>query len=279
MFIGVILCNLIVVLLAFCGVVNVYNCLTSMEQEMGVDVFMESFVPACIPLFMAACLFMLVQIACQIQRMNIELKMQRGSDVPSSSAASARTQARKPNRAAPDAEETRDYFSLEDERKPSRANRSPRPVDRGTRPLKTPPAQPPLDAWSGSSERFGASSSVLPARAAAVVAASPASAAPSAEPSASPAAAATAGSASVAGAPTSSPEDWPAAPSPEARPAASSPGARVAASSPVDRPAAQTSAPSRSEDATSDGKGGTSSSGSSASRTKRSSAPSFFSLD
>lgn len=279
MFIGVILCNLIVVLLAFCGVVNVYNCLTSMEQEMGVDVFMESFVPACIPLFMAACLFMLVQIACQIQRMNIELKMQRGSDVPSSSAASARTQARKPNRAAPDAEATRDYFSLEDERKPSRANRSPRPVDRGTRPLKTPPAQPPLDAWSGSSERFGASSSVLPARAAAVVAASPASAAPSAEPSASPAAAATAGSASVAGAPTSSPEDWPAAPSPEARPAASSPGARVAASSPVDRPAAQTSAPSRSEDATSDGKGGTSSSGSSASRTKRSSSPSFFSLD
>lgn len=279
MFIGVILCNLIVVLLAFCGVVNVYNCLTSMEKEMGVDVFMESFVPACIPLFMAACLFMLVQIACQIQRMNIELKMQRGSDVPSSSAASARTQARKPNRAAPDAEATRDYFSLEDERKPSRANRSPRPVDRGTRPLKTPPAQPPLDAWSGSSERFGASSSVLPARAAAVVAASPASAAPSAEPSASPAAAATAGSASVAGAPTSSPEDWPAAPSPEARPAASSPGARVAASSPVDRPAAQTSAPSRSEDATSDGKGGTSSSDSSASRTKRGSAPSFFSLD
>ena len=279
MFIGVLLCNLIVVLLAFCGVVNVYNCLTSMEQEMGVDVFMESFVPACIPLFMAACLFMLVQIACQIQRMNIELKMQRGSDVPSSSAASARTQARKPNRSAPDAEATHDYFSLEDERKPSRANRSPRPVDRGTRPLKTPPAQPPLDAWSGSSERFGASSSVLPARAAAVVAASPASAAPSAEPSASPAAAATAGSASVAGAPTSSPEDWPAAPSPEARPAASSPGARVAASSPVDRPAAQTSAPSRSEDATSDGKGGTSSSGSSASRTKRSSSPSFFSLD
>ena len=279
MFIGVILCNLIVVLLAFCGVVNVYNCLTSMEQEMGVDVFMESFVPACIPLFMAACLFMLVQIACQIQRMNIELKMQRGSDVPSSSAASARTQARKPNRAAPDAEATRDYFSLEDERKPSRANRSPRPVGHGTRPLKTPPAQPPLDAWSGSSERFGASSSVLPARAAAVVAASPASAAPSAEPSASPAAAATAGSASVAGAPTSSPEDWPAAPSPEARPAASSPGARVAASSPVDRPAAQTSAPSRSEDATSDGKGGTSSSDSSASRTKRGSSPSFFSLD
>lgn len=279
MFIGVILCNLIVVLLAFCGVVNVYNCLTSMEQEMGVDVFMESFVPACTPLFMAACLFMLVQIACQIQRMNIELKMQRGSDVPSSSAASARTQARKPNRAAPDAEATRDYFSLEDERKPSRANRSPRPVGHGTRPLKTPPAQPSLDAWSGASERFGASSSVLPARAAAVVAASPASAAPSDEPSASPAAAATAGSASVAGAPTSSPEDWPAAPSPEARPAASSPGARVAASSPVDRPAAQTSAPSRSEDATSDGKGGTSSSGSSASRTKRSSSPSFFSLD
>lgn len=279
MFIGVILCNLIVVLLAFCGVVNVYNCLTSMEQEMGVDVFMESFVPACIPLFMAACLFMLVQIACQIQRMNIELKMQRGSDVPSSSAASARTQARKPNRAAPDAEATRDYFSLEDERKPSRANRSPRPVDRGTRPLKTPPAQPPLDAWSGSSERFGASSSsVLPARAAAVAAAAPASAAPSAEPSAS-SAATNGGSASVAGAPTSSPEDWPAAPSPEARPAASSPGARVAASSPVDRPAAQTSAPSRSEDATSDGKGGTSSSGSSASRTKRSSSPSFFSLD
>lgn len=278
MFIGVILCNLIVVLLAFCGVVNVYNCLTSMEQEMGVDVFMESFVPACIPLFMAACLFMLVQIACQIQRMNIELKMQRGSDVPSSSAASARTQARKPNRAAPDAEATRDYFSLEDERKPSRANRSPRPVDRGTRPLKTPPAQPPLDAWSGASERFGASSSVLPARAAAVVAASPASAAPSAEPSAS-SAATNGGSASAAAAPTSSPEDWPAAPSPEARPAASSPGARVAASSPVDRPAAQTSAPSRSEDATSDGKGGTSSSGSSASRTKRSSSPSFFSLD
>lgn len=279
MFIGVILCNLIVVLLAFCGVVNVYNCLTSMEQEMGVDVFMESFVPACIPLFMAACLFMLVQIACQIQRMNIELKMQRGSDVPSSSAAAARALARKPNRAAPDTEETRDYFSLEDERKPSRANRSPRPVGHGTRPLKTPPAQPSLDAWSGASERFGASSSVLPARAAAVVEASPASAAPSAEPSASPAAAATAGSASVAGAPTSSPEDWPAAPSPEARPAASSPGARVAASSPVDRPAAQTSAPSRSEDATSDGKGGTSSSGSSASRTKRGSAPSFFSLD
>lgn len=279
MFIGVILCNLIVVLLAFCGVVNVYNCLTSMEQEMGVDVFMESFVPACIPLFMAACLFMLVQIACQIQRMNIELKMQRGSDVPSSSAASARTQARKPNRAAPDAEATRDYFSLEDERKPSRANRSPRPVDRGTRPLKTPPAQPPLDAWSGSSERFGASSSsVLPARAAAVAAAAPASAAPSAEPSAS-SAATNGGSASAAAAPTSSPEDWPAAPSPEARPAASSPGARVAASSPVDRPAAQTSAPSRSEDATSDGKGGTSSSGSSASRTKRGSAPSFFSLD
>lgn len=278
MFIGVILCNLIVVLLAFCGVVNVYNCLTSMEKEMGVDVFMESFVPACIPLFMAACLFMLVQIACQIQRMNIELKMQRGSDVPSSSAASARTQARKPNRAAPDAEATRDYFSLEDERKPSRANRSPRPVDRGTRPLKTPPAQPPLDAWSGSSERFGASSSVLPARAAAVAAAAPASAAPSAEPSAS-SAATNGGSASAAAAPTSSPKDWPAAPSPEARPAASSPGARVAASSPVDRPAAQTSAPSRSEDATSDGKGGTSSSGSSASRTKRSSSPSFFSLD
>ncbi len=270
MFIGVILCNLIVVLLAFCGVVNVYNCLTSMEQEMGVDVFMESFVPACIPLFMAACLFMLVQIACQIQRMNIELKMQRGSDVPSSSAASARTQARKPNRAAPDAEATRDYFSLEDERKPSRANRSPRPVDRGTRPLKTPPAQPPLDAWSGSSERFGASSSsVLPARAAAVAAAAPASAAPSAEPSAS-SAATNGGSASAAAAPTSSPKDWPAEPSP---------GARVAASSPVDRPAAQTSAPSRSEDATSDGKGGTSSSGSSASRTKRSSSPSFFSLD
>ncbi len=279
MFIGVILCNLIVVLLAFCGAVNVYNCLTSMEKEMGVDVFMESFVPACTPLFMAACLFMLVQIACQIQRMNIELKMQRGGDAPSASAAAARALARKPNRAAPDTEETRDYFSLEDERKPSRANRSPRPVGHGTRPLKTPPAQPSLDAWSGASERFGASSSVLPARAAAVVAASPASAAPSAEPSASPAAAATAGSASVAGAPTSSPEDWPAAPSPEARPAASSPGARVAASSPVDRPAAQTSAPSRSEDATSDGKGGTSSSGSSASRTKRSSSPSFFSLD
>lgn len=270
MFIGVILCNLIVVLLAFCGVVNVYNCLTSMEQEMGVDVFMESFVPACIPLFMAACLFMLVQIACQIQRMNIELKMQRGSDVPSSSAASARTQARKPNRAAPDAEATRDYFSLEDERKPSRANRSPRPVGHGTRPLKTPPAQPSLDAWSGASERFGASSSsVLPARAAAVVAASPASAAPSAEPSAS-SAATNGGSASAAAAPTSSPEDWPAEPSP---------GARIAASSPEDRPAAQTSAPSRSEDATSDGKGGTSSSGSSASRTKRGSAPSFFSLD
>lgn len=279
MFIGVILCNLIVVLLAFCGAVNVYNCLTSMEKEMGVDVFMESFVPACTPLFMAACLFMLVQIACQIQRMNIELKMQRGGDAPSASAAAARALARKPNRAAPDTEETRDYFSLEDERKPSRANRSPRPVGPGTRPLKIPPAQPSLDAWSGASERFGASSSVLPARAAAVVAASPASAAPSAEPSASPAAAATAGSASVAGAPTSSPEDWPAAPSPEARPAASSPGARVAASSPVDRPAAQTSAPSRSEDATSDGKGGTSSSGSSASRTKRSSSPSFFSLD
>lgn len=279
MFIGVILCNLIVVLLAFCGAVNVYNCLTSMEKEMGVDVFMESFVPACTPLFMAACLFMLVQIACQIQRMNIELKMQRGGDAPSASAAAARALARKPNRAAPDTEETRDYFSLEDERKPSRANRSPRPVGHGTRPLKTPPAQPSLDAWSGASERFGASSSVLPARAAAVVAASPASAAPSAEPSASPAAAATAGSASVAGAPTSSPGDWPAAPSPEARPAASSPGARVAASSPVDRPAAQTSAPSRSEDATSDGKGGTSSSGSSASRTKRSSSPSFFSLD
>lgn len=279
MFIGVILCNLIVVLLAFCGAVNVYNCLTSMEKEMGVDVFMESFVPACTPLFMAACLFMLVQIACQIQRMNIELKMQRGGDAPSASAAAARALARKPNRAAPDTEETRDYFSLEDERKPSRANRSPRPVGHGTRPLKTPPAQPSLDAWSGASERFGASSSVLPARAAAVVAASPASAAPSDEPSASPAAAATAGSASVAGAPTSSPEDWPAAPSPEARPAASSPGARVAASSPVDRPAAQTSAPSRSEDATSDGKGGTSSSGSSASRTKRSSSPSFFSLD
>lgn len=279
MFIGVILCNLIVVLLAFCGAVNVYNCLTSMEKEMGVDVFMESFVPACTPLFMAACLFMLVQIACQIQRMNIELKMQRGGDAPSASAAAARALARKPNRAAPDTEETRDYFSLEDERKPSRANRSPRPVGRGTRPLKTPPAQPSLDAWSGASERFGASSSsVLPARAAAVVAASPASAAPSAEPSAS-SAATNAGSASVAGAPTSSPEDWPAAPSPEARPAASSPGARVAASSPVDRPAAQTSAPSRSEDATSDGKGGTSSSGSSASRTKRSSSPSFFSLD
>lgn len=280
MFIGVILCNLIVVLLAFCGAVNVYNCLTSMEKEMGVDVFMESFVPACTPLFMAACLFMLVQIACQIQRMNIELKMQRGGDAPSASAAAARALARKPNRAAPDTEETRDYFSLEDERKPSRANRSPRPVGHGTRPLKTPPAQPSLDAWSGASERFGASSSsVLPARAAVVVAASPASAAPSAEPSASPAAAATAGPSSVAGAPTSSPEDWPAAPSPEARPAASSPGARVAASSPVDRPAEQTSAPSRSEDATSDGKGGTSSSGSSASRTKRSSSPSFFSLD
>lgn len=279
MFIGVILCNLIVVLLAFCGVVNVYNCLTSMEQEMGVDVFMESFVPACTPLFMAACLFMLVQIACQIQRMNIELKMQRGGDAPSASAAAARALARKPNRAAPDTEETRDYFSLEDERKPSRANRSPRPVGHGTRPLKTPPAQPSLDAWSGSSERFGASSSsVLPARAAAVAAAAPASAAPSAEPSAS-SAATNGGSASAAAAPTSSPEDWPAAPSPEARPAASSPGARVAASSPVDRPAAQTSAPSRSEDATSDGKGGTSSSGSSASRTKRSSSPSFFSLD
>lgn len=101
MFIGVILCNLIVVLLAFCGAVNVYNCLTSMEKEMGVDVFMESFVPACTPLFMAACLFMLVQIACQIQRMNIELKMQRGGDAPSASAAAARALARKPNRAAP----------------------------------------------------------------------------------------------------------------------------------------------------------------------------------
>lgn len=271
MFIGVILCNLIVVLLAFCGVVNVYNCLSSMEKEMGVNVFMESFVPACTPLFMAACLFMLVQIACQIQRMNIELKMQRGSDAPSASAAAARAQSRKPNRSAPDAEATRDYFSLEDERKPSRSSRSPRPVDRGTRPLKTPPAQPSLDAWGGSSERFGASSSssVLPARAAAVAAAAPASAASSAEPSAS-SAATTVGSASAAAAPVSSPEDWP---------AAASPGVRGVASAPGDRPAAQVPAPSKSEDAASDGKGGASSSGSSASRTKRGSAPSFFSLD
>lgn len=270
MFIGVILCNLIVVLLAFCGVVNVYNCLSSMEKEMGVDVFMESFVPACTPLFMAACLFMLVQIACQIQRMNIELKMQRGSDAPSASASAARALARKPNRAAPDAEATRDYFSLEDERKPSRANRSPRPVDRGTRPLKTPPAQPSLDAWGGSSERFGASSSsVLPARAAAVAAAAPASAAPA--PAAdSSAASETAGPASAAAALVSSPEDWP---------ATSSPGARGVASAPGDRPAAQVPAPSKSEDAATDGKGGAASSDSSASRTKRGSAPSFFSLD
>ena len=116
---------------------------------MGVDVFMESFVPACTPLFMAACLFMLVQIACQIQRMNIELKMQRGGDAPSASAAAARALARKPNRAAPDTEETRDYFSLEDERKPSRANRSPRPVGHGTRPLKTPRHSPPSTPGAG----------------------------------------------------------------------------------------------------------------------------------
>lgn len=160
MFIGVILCNLIVVLLAFCGVVNVYNCLSAMEKEMGVDVFMKDFVPACTPLFMAACVYMLVQIACQIQRMNIELKMNRGSAVPGSSSPSASSghgKAGKQRRTAEEAAENHDYFSLEDERKPRRGSRASSPAYPGTRPLMTPPVQPSLDAWNEAPERSAAS--------------------------------------------------------------------------------------------------------------------------
>lgn len=228
MFIGVILCNLIVVLLAFCGVVNVYNCLSSMEKEMGVDVFMKDFVPACTPLFMAACVYMLVQIACQIQRMNIELKMNRGSAVPGSSAPSASSGHGKPGkqrRAAEEAEDSRDYFSLEDERKPRRGSRVSSPAYPGTRPLVTPPAQPSLDAWNETPERSAASprrsevsrtSADSPARGgsgakdSANAAAS--SAVSSAAPSAASAVSAGAATASAGGARTATPSDKGAAP-------------------------------------------------------------------
>lgn len=72
MFYGVILCNTLVVFFAACGVANVVECLGKIDTSMGYPIFLRGLALAAWPLVVAGVLFMLVQIACQVQQLVLE---------------------------------------------------------------------------------------------------------------------------------------------------------------------------------------------------------------
>ncbi len=114
MFFGVILSNMVVVILVFCGGVRLYDVLTHLEQGMNAVDFADALLTAGTPLFMAAGLYMLIQIACQVQRTNIELKMKAAAPVSVAGPSTPPASSPKPPKKQQAEEKAASFFDLDE---------------------------------------------------------------------------------------------------------------------------------------------------------------------
>lgn len=176
MFFGVILSNMVVVILVFCGGVRLYDVLTHLSQGMNAVDFTNDLLTAATPLFMAAGLYMLIQIACQVQRTNIELKMKAAAPVPGTGQSTPHAPAPRPAKKQQAEEKAASFFDLDENDLRRRPNCAPRqvtpPLARNASPSGQNAANSSPQAEPSESGDKGAASS----------ASSPTSAVPSAAP-------------------------------------------------------------------------------------------------
>lgn len=76
MFYGVIVSHMLVVLLAACGISGIVAYVQEVDTTAGYPAFLRGLAEASWPLAAAAALYMLVQIACQVQQMVLTQRMQ-----------------------------------------------------------------------------------------------------------------------------------------------------------------------------------------------------------
>lgn len=216
MFFGVILSNMVVVILVFCGGVRLYDVLTHLSQGMNAVDFADALLTAGTPLFMAAGLYMLIQIACQVQRTNIELKMKAAATVSVAGPSTPPASSPKPPKKQQAEEKAASFFDLDEKdlrRGPGCAPRQVTPpLARNARPHGQDAADSSPQAESTESGDKGAAASAESS----APADSSASAA-SADSAESSASAVSAVSSTPAASPASAAPDRSAAPSPAAQ--------------------------------------------------------------
>lgn len=222
MFFGVILSNMVVVILVFCGGVQVYDVLTHLEQGMNAVDFTDDLLAAATPLFMAAGLYMLIQIACQVQRTNIELKMKAAAPVSVAGPSTPPASSPKPPKKQQAEEKAASFFDLDEKdlrRGPGCAPRQVTPpLARNARPHGQDAADSSPQAESTESGDKGAAASAESSAPADSSASSASSAsAASADSAESSASAVSAVSSTPAASPASAAHDRSAAPSPAAQ--------------------------------------------------------------
>ena len=225
MFFGVILSNMVVVILVFCGGVRLYDVLTHLSQGMNAVDFADALLTAGTPLFMAAGLYMLIQIACQVQRTNIELKMKAAATVSVAGPSTPPASSPKPPKKQQAEEKAASFFDLDEKdlrRGPGCAPRQVTPpLARNARPHGQDAADSSPQAESTESGDKGAAASAESS--APVDSSASAASADSAESSASAVSAVS--SASAVSAVSSTPAASPASAAPD-RSAAPSPAAQ-----------------------------------------------------
>lgn len=216
MFFGVILSNMVVVILVFCGGVRLYDVLTHLSQGMKAVDFADALLTAGTPLFMAAGLYMLIQIACQVQRTNIELKMKAAAPVSVSGPSTPPASSPKPPKKQQAEEKAASFFDLDEKDLRRGPGCAPRqitpPLARNARPHGQDAADSSPQAESTESGDKGAAASAESS----APADSSASAA-SADSAVSSASAVSAVSSTPAASPASAAPDRSAAPSPAAQ--------------------------------------------------------------